>query len=168
MLAQTVTTNTVIGAGRVWNGIPTACHFATVFWLFRDEFGRIPTPAELVRVGDATLAVGRMLAHGSRKTNPLHGSLTLTAGSILVFVRNNQAGHSCVAIAPQTLGGFNQLSWYSAGGANHAYSAHPTNELMWGSLTHRSQVHRVGAEDWYDLYEVPEQRAKAVLRSLVQ
>ena len=64
MLAQTVTANTVIGAGRVWNGIPTSCHFATVYWVFCDEFKRPPTPAELMRIGDAAGAVGRWLPHG--------------------------------------------------------------------------------------------------------
>jgi len=168
MLAQTATTHNLIGAGRTWNGIPTSCHFATVYWVFLDEFNRAPTQQEMVAIGDAQGAVGRWLPHGSRKSNPLTGSLTLTAGSILVFVRNNQAGHSCVAITQQTLGGFNQMSWYSAGGANHAYSAHPTNQLMWGSLNHRSQVHRVNAQEWYDLYEVPEYWAKALMRSWFQ
>jgi hypothetical protein len=176
MLAQRAVTNSVIGNGGTWSdphgnpptNIATSCHFATIYWVFWDEFGRAPTQNDIVTIGNAQTAVGRMLPHGSRKTNPLQGALTLTAGSILVFVQNNTAEHSCVAITHQTLGGYNQMGWYSAGGGNHTYSTHPTNQLMWGTLNHRSQVHRVQAPGWYDLFEVPEGAAKAIVRGFIQ
>lgn len=173
MLTQTVTMNSAIGNGGRWAdptiqnpaNIATACHFATVYWLFLDEFSRVHAQDEVVTVGNAQLAVGKMIAYGGRKMRPAQGALALTAGSVLIFVHNNTAEHSCVAIGPQTLGGYNQMGWYSAGGANHGYSTHPTSQLMWASAT---QVRRVQAQGTFDLYEVPESTAKAVIRGLVQ
>jgi hypothetical protein len=85
--------------------------------------------ADVLRMGNAQALVATMIARGTRKTKPLVGSLTLTPGSLLVFVdKAGVAGHSCVAIAAQSIAGYNQLGWFSAGGANHAYSgkrAHP-------------------------------------------
>ena len=66
---------------------------------------------------------------------------------------------------PDTVGGYNQMGWYSAGGADHGYSEHPTSQLMWASVT---QVRRVAAAGLFDLYEVPERSAKAIVRSQVQ
>jgi hypothetical protein len=173
MLVQTVTTNSAIGHGGRWSdpasqppaNIATACHFATVYWLFLDEFSRAHSLNEVLKIGDAQTAVGKLIAYGTRKTRPAQGALTLTAGSVLIFVEKNIARHSCVAIGPQTVGGYNQMGWYSAGGADHGYSTHATSELMWASAT---QVRRVQAQGTYDLYEVPEGSAKAALRGLVQ
>ena len=43
--------------------------------------------------------------------------------------------------------------------------AHPTNQLIWGSLTQRSEVCRVNSQEWYNLYKGPEFWAKALMRS---
>jgi hypothetical protein len=176
MLATRVTTNTQLGHGGVWTDpaahpaapIATSCHFATLFWAFWDEFGQAPTQADILRMGVAQTVVGRMLPHAARKTNPLAGHLTLTTGSVLVFAHNNVAEHSCTAIGPQTLGGYNQMGWFSAGGANHGYSTHPTSQLIWGSLNNRSHTRRVLAAGWFQLFEVPEGVVKAIVRSAAQ
>jgi len=67
-------------------------------------------------------------------------------------------------------GGYNQLSWYSAGGGDHRYSSHNTDQLIWGSLGNRSKVSRVNRQGghWYELYEIPEMWVKVTVRSLVQ
>jgi hypothetical protein len=176
MLGTRVTTNSQIGVGGVWTDpnanpaapIATSCHFATVYWVFWEEFGHAPSQADIVRMGSAQGVVSRMLPHAARKNNPLAGHLTLTTGSVLVFAHNNIAEHSCTAIAPQSVGGYNQMGWYSAGGANHGYSSHPTSQLIWGNLNNRSHARRVQAPGWYQLYEVPEGVAKAVVRSAAQ
>lgn len=75
-MVQTVTLHTAIGQGGTWTdpaGVPphpiaTACHFATVYWLFLDEFRRVHTLAEVIKMGNAQLVVRGMLAHGTRKT----------------------------------------------------------------------------------------------------
>ena len=173
MLARTVLDYKAIGKNGRWTDpdgqppwpIATACHFATVYWLFRDEFSRFHSQAEALKIGNAQLAVGKMIAHGSRRVRPPQGDLMLTAGSVLIFVKKDVAEHSCVAIDPQTLGGYNQMGWYSEGGADHGYSEHPTSQLMWASAT---QARRVAAAGLFDLYEVPEPSAKAIVRSHVQ
>ena len=173
MLAQTVLDNTKIGSNGGWTDpdgqppwrIATACHFATVYWLFRDEFKRIHSQNEALTIGNAQLAVGKMIAHGAQRIRPPHGDLMLTAGSVLIFVKKGVPEHSCVAIDPQTVAGYNQMGWYSAGGADHGYSEHPTSQLIWASAT---QVRRVAAAGLFDLYEVPEPSAKAIVRGHVQ
>ena len=98
----------------------------------------------------------------------MRGSLQLTPGSILVFVQGDKPGHSCVAIEAQTLCGYNQSTWWSLGGGDHNLSTHTTNLLMWGSKAHQSEVRRtVNAVDWYQLYEIPENSAKGVIKGLM-
>jgi len=175
-MVQTVTGHTAIGVGGFWTDpaalppvqIATSCHFATVYWLFWDEFRRPPNQAEVVQMGNAQLVVTSMIAHGTRKNSPLAGSLNLTPGAVLIFVDNNVADHSCVAIAVQTVGGYNQMGWWSAGGVNHGYSTQTTNQLRWGSLGDRNKVHRTQSQGWFQLYEVPEATAKAIVRAAAQ
>jgi hypothetical protein len=125
--------------------------------------------ADVLRMGNAQALVATMIARGTRKTKPLVGSLTLTPGSLLVFVDNaGVAGHSCVAITAQSIAGYNQLGWFSAGGANHAYSTHNTNQLIWGNMNDRNKVRRALSAGWFHLYEVPEGIAKAIVRAAAQ
>ena len=176
MLATRVTNNSQIGLGGTWTDpnanpaaqVATTCHFATVYWVFWDEFGRAPTQDDIVRIGNIQGVVGRMLPHAARKNNPVAGHLTLTTGSVLIFANGNNADHSCTAITPNSVGGYNQMGWFSAGGANHGYSTHPTSQLIWGTLNNRSLVRRVQAQGWFQLDEVPEGVAKAVVRSAAQ
>ena len=173
MLAQIVLANKAIGSNGRWTDpdgkppwpIATACHFATVYWLFRDEFSRFHSQDEAVKMGNAQLVLGDMIKHGARRVRPPQGDLLLTAGSVLIFVKKGVAEHSCVVLDPQTVGGYNQMGWYSQGGADHGYSEHPTSDVMWASAT---QARRVSADGQFDLYEVPEASAKAIVRSHVQ
>src|SRR5262249_13714096 len=93
VLANTVTANTVIGAGGNWidpatigaASIATTCHFATVYWLFRTEFNRVPRQAEIAATGGVQPAITSMIARAARRTNPLVGALALTTGSVVIF-----------------------------------------------------------------------------------
>lgn len=77
-LAQTAAAHTVIGNWGTWtdpNGHPpvniaTSCHFATIFWAFLDEFRRVPTQAEILRIGVAqtVITVSSNVAQG--RTSP--------------------------------------------------------------------------------------------------
>lgn len=176
-LAQTVAAHTLIGNGGTWTdphghppvNIATSCHFATIFWAFLDEFRRVPTQAEILRIGVAQTVITGLIQRGTRKNQPVMGSLTLTPSSVLVFVNDTrQAGHSCVAIGAQNVGGYNQGGWYSVGGGNHTYSTHTTAQLQWGTLGNRSKVRRLLAAGWFELYEIPEALVKATVRGLVQ
>ena len=105
-LANTVTAHHGIGAGGRWSDphanpaapFATSCHFATLFWAFRDEFGREPTQDEVIRIGVAQTLVSGLIARGTRKNQPIVGNLVLTSGAILAFVDGGIACHSCVAI----------------------------------------------------------------------
>jgi len=173
MLAQIVRDYATIGANGKWTdpnaklpaSIATACHFATTYWLYLDEFSRFPTLDQLMTMGNAQLVVSDMIRHGANRVRPSRGDLMLTAGSLIIFAHKNVAEHSCVAIDPQTLAGYNQMGWYSDGGKDHQYSEHPTSQLMWSDAT---QVHRVAAKGDYQLFEVPQNAAKAVLRNAAQ
>ncbi|RMF92627.1 MAG: hypothetical protein D6736_03140 [Nitrospinota bacterium] len=154
--------------GRQWNGIATTCHFATVFWLFWDEFNRPPTQNDFLTIGDPTLVVRRMLPLGKKLGRPRAGGLILTPGSIVVFVHNGQPVHSCVAITANTLGGYNQAGWFTGPGVDHGYSVHDTSEIRWrGGMLHGDDVQgNVG--QWCRLTVIGEQPAKAIIRQIVQ
>jgi hypothetical protein len=175
MLAQTVINYPTIGLNGSWPHdqaqvkIPTSCHFATCFWLFLDEFGREPSQDDLGTIGNAQLVVSGLIPRGTRLHNPIRGSLRMTPEAILVFAENNKiARHSCVAIDAQTLSGYNQLGWYSAGGENHGHSTHTTNQLMWGVKDRLNEARNFGATAWYQLYEIPEALAKGTIKGLMQ
>ena len=154
--------------GQQWNHIATSCHFASVFWLFHDEFGRVPTQNEFLRMADLTGAIRRMLPFGTRLNKPAAGHLVLTPGNIVVFVHDNQPVHSCSALDANTLAGYNQVNWFKVQGENHRYTTHQTNEIRWGEgLWHGNEVTgNVG--QWCKLIAIPERPAKAVIRSMVQ
>lgn len=175
-LAQTVRNNTAIGMNGRWNdpvnpapgGIATSCHFATLYWAFLAEFTRHPTLNEILKIGNAEVVMTDLVQHGTRKRRPTGGNLALTPGAVLVFVEQKQARHSCVALDGQNVGGYNQASWYSAGGGDHTYSTHPTSQLQWGTGGNQDRVRRTLGAMWYELYEVPETWVKATVRSKVQ
>jgi hypothetical protein len=176
-LSATVTGHTAIGAGGTWTDpnvhppvpIATSCHFATTYWAFRDEFNRAPTLDDILRIGVAQAVLTGLIHRAARKNQPVMGNLNLTPGSVLIFVDDaHLAAHSCVATAAQSIGGYNQMGWYSAGGGNHTYSNHTTAQLQWGNLGNRNKVHRVAAAGWFELYELPEIWLKATIRGLIQ
>ncbi|MDX2154090.1 MAG: hypothetical protein SFV54_25345 [Bryobacteraceae bacterium] len=175
-LATVVNNNTQIGGNGVWtdpNGHPpynfaTSCHFATCYWAFLDEFGRVPTQAELLKIGSAQTFISGLLPHATRLNRPGAGSLMLTQGSALLFVDGNVAGHSCIATAAQTVAGYNQMGWYTLGGVDHGFSTHTTNMLMWGAGGNASRVRRTQSAGWYELYSLPEAVLRASVRGKVQ
>jgi hypothetical protein len=154
--------------GQSWNGIATTCNFATVFWCFWDEFGRQPTLLEFAKTGSPNLVIKKMIPLGVRQNRPGHGNLQLTPGSVLIFVAGGEPAHSCVATAANTIGGYNQVNWYSGGGGvNHGFSTHNTNRSNWGAGGHNNDV--VGnTGQWCQLVAVPEASAKAIVRGAIQ
>lgn len=154
--------------GQTWNMIATTCHFATTFWLFWDEFDRQPQQEDFIKIGDPTLTIRNALPLGRKLTSPKAGGLVLTPGSVVMFARNGQPLHSCVATGGNSLAGYNQVNWFSSPGVNHGYSVHNTNQIRWrGGLLNGNDVQdNVG--QWCQLYVVGEGVAKAVVRQSVQ
>jgi hypothetical protein len=156
-------------AGQAWNGIATTCHFATTFWAFWDEFGVQPTLNDIARIGVATRVVGDMLPFGARLTCPANGALVLTPGSVVVFVKGGEPGHSCVARDANTLAGYNQPDWFAGPGVPHGYTTHNTNELRWRGGSNKPEVQGNSAKYlWCELVAVPEGAAKAIVRKAIQ
>ncbi len=167
MLAQTVEANSNIA---IPNVPAIMCHGATVYWLFTDEFQRLPTVDEFT---DQTLSppapvIQRMLGLG----NQVNGATALnglTPGTVLVFVLNGEPAHSCVVAAGQRIAGYNQTGWYSSAGAPGAYSSHSMNDVQWnGGVFNRHHVQGALPGQLYRLVAIPENMAKAILRQAVQ
>jgi hypothetical protein len=183
-LAETVVKHSFIGSDGKWfdpNGkvfkdefsdktfrgtMATSCHFATVYWLFITEFNREPTEDELAHIGGAEQAVGKMISHGVLKLRPKKGNLKFTVGSVIVFSHNTKMGHSCVAINPEIVGGFNQTGWWKRDGISHSYSSHNTSELQWGDGPNKNHVFNRSNMTWYELFEIPESQARLILHGL--
>jgi hypothetical protein len=157
----------IAGAGGgAWNGIATSCHFATIYWIIRDELGRVPTPADFATIGNLTGAIRSMVQTGGVRINQpgRGGQVNLTAGSVIVFERNNQPAHSCVATHANQVGGYNQLGWFTAGGLNHGYSSHNTNQFKaWGGIFNRNKIRGNPNNTYCRLYSVSEDWAKATI-----
>ena len=143
-------------------GVPLLCHNATAIWLFRDEFGRLPGVMEVADLGGTTALVKAMLPLG----RPFTQSSALAPGTVLVFVRGGEPGHSCVATTATTLGGYNQTDWFSGPGQVCRYTTHHVTEIVWrpggkeASATASGSAHSVVA--------VPEGSAKAIVRQAAQ
>jgi hypothetical protein len=77
------------------------------------------------------------------------------------------AAHSCIAIAPDMAGGYNQTDWWgSAPAVTNGYSRHFTSQLRWGTGSTRDMVGRFQA--WYELFEIREPAARALIRRWFQ
>jgi hypothetical protein len=165
-LAQTILTHTDIGVLRAWNNIATTCHFASVYWLYMAEFTTELTLLKLGNIGAPQQAMTQLAQQfGVRVNNPIHGSLVVTPGSVLIFMRNGSAGHSCIAVQPGEVAGYNQVGWWTLGGIDHGFSIHQTHQLRWGhDNAHRNKLQK-GAE-WYELYSAPEMTARGLIRSM--
>jgi hypothetical protein len=171
-LVLTVVTHTLIGAAGLWHepgsdvNIPTTCHFATMFWLFRTQYDRDPTLNDIVDMSPIQATVGKMIPYAVRKNRPANGPLTLTMGSVLVFNTPLSPGHSCVATGPHVTAGYNQTGWWELPGVKDGFSSHQTTQLRWGKGADKDRV--VSGGKWYELYEVPETAALQVLRDATQ
>jgi hypothetical protein len=140
--------------------IATACHFATFFWLYWDEFGALPTVQVFETLGDPTKVINKMIGHGRQLTKPANGPLLLIPGSVVIFAENGQAEHSTIALDQRTIAGYNQTNWFKTEGYSHKFSTHLTADIMWIS---NSEVQRPGRAKTYKLFMVPEAMAKAVV-----
>lgn len=152
--------------GRTWNGIATSCHFATIYWIIREEFGREPTAADFATIGELNGAIRIMVQIGGVRINRPGGGgqLNFIPGSVIVFVSNNQPAHSCVATFANQVGGYNQQGWFTAGGLNHGYSYHNTNQFKaWGGIFNSKKIRGNVDNTYYRLYSVSEGWAKSII-----
>jgi hypothetical protein len=149
-----------------WKGVPMMCHNATLFWLYEDEFNKTPTLDQYLKFSTLgpTAIIGNMLPYGRKLRKPASGAVALTAGAVIVFVRNGQPVHSCVAMQHDLVGGYNQVGWFQRNGVPTGFSTHLTTEIRWKD---GNQV--IGSHNSLCvLVEVPEMMAKAVMRQAAQ
>jgi hypothetical protein len=123
--------------------IATTCHFATVYWLFHEAFDREINFDEYLKIGNPNTFINGLLKYGtalqqSYRRHQAEGlkvkatGAVVPAGSLIVFAENkNVAGHSCVALTSQSIGGYNQTNWFSTAGKEADYSTHSTKDIQW-------------------------------------
>jgi hypothetical protein len=157
---------TVLGTITALPHAALACHNATFYWLYHANYGTPPDIATLTgRLSPTQVKMAQMVQqYGSRISKPFSGTLSLTPGTIVVFMNAQGAGHSCVMMNANQVYGYNQTNWFSTPGVAHGPSVHSLNDIVWGSGLDRSLA-RVGNAD-YMLYAVPEAKAKQFLQSL--
>jgi hypothetical protein len=99
---------------------------------------------------------------------PSKGALALTPGSVVVFVKDGQPRHSCVALNAYMLAGYNMLGWFLQGGFDHDYSEHPTSDLRWRGRWREKDVQgNTAANKWCQLVAISEAAAKKVVQKAV-
>lgn len=153
--------------GRQWNGIAITCHFATIYYIFSDEFSRAPLPADYAKLGNLNDVMKKIAAMGAQVNNPGASPLVFAPGTVVIFMEDQQAAHSCVAKQINLLGGYNQTNWFTSAGSSHSYTTHGTGDITWrDSLLQKNQI-RGNVGQWCKLVKVPETSAKAKLRQLV-
>jgi hypothetical protein len=143
-----------------------ACHNASFYWLYHAAHGVAPTLDTITgRLSPTQVNMATMVRTlGSHLTQPMVGRLTLTPGSIIVFMRQGVAGHSCVATTAAQMSGYNQVGWFTTAGVAHGFSQHTVDDFNWDSGLHRSKV--LVNNRHYDLYTVSEARAKQFVARL--
>jgi hypothetical protein len=134
MLENFVAAFTPAGA-TTWNGIATSCNFATVYWL-RCANGHVPAGALAFAGVDINGALRTIALAGTRiyPPNLLAGHPHVQPGTVITFMTPNlqSVGHSCVVTAGLTVGGYNQVGWFTTPAANHNFSTHNLGtDLMW-------------------------------------
>jgi hypothetical protein len=153
--------------GQQWNGIAVTCHFATIYYIFAEQFNRAPETADYAHLGNLNNVMKKIAGMGVQVSNPGAGALVFAPGTVVVFMEDQQAAHSCVAKQINLLGGYNQANWFTGAGVAHGYTTHNTNQITWrASVFHKNQV-RGNVGQWCKLVKVPENSAKEKLRQLV-
>lgn len=136
--------------------VGTACHIATLFWLIKERHNRAPTIDELNNAGPTISDM--VQGHGHEVNEPYIGSFSLPAHSVLVFMDDLRAGHSCIVLANRDhVGGYNQVGWFSSQTADteqvmladniytqqlaNRFSVHSLREIIWDTnLLNRNRV----------------------------
>jgi hypothetical protein len=113
--------------------VPWACHNATLAWLYHAEYGRAVTGLEFGSYFlGAQATMGEMAKEGMALAAPSGGGqIFVPAGTVLIFVRNSGAKHSCVMKANNLIVGYNQQGWLAGKGGDHSFSMHSTKEIRW-------------------------------------
>jgi hypothetical protein len=98
---------------------PVACHNATLFWLYQAKHRAAPSLDTYLKLGFPTDVMKKLLANKNRVHRPpSNGSLSLVGGSVILFVKDGDPKHSCIATGPFRLGGYNQVNWFDETGSN--------------------------------------------------
>jgi hypothetical protein len=151
--------------------LPMLCHNATLWWVFNDEFNR-PIGSALdfaTAFPNPTSVIDQMVPFGAQLTRPLIGSTTFTPGSVIVFVNNHSAVHSCIAIGTTQIGGYNQPNWFGGMplGVFNTYTQHTTANFKWRGAMNPRDIRGDTGHPLCTLFQVPERAAKAVVRANV-
>lgn len=143
-----------------------SCHFATCYWLITEVTGQEPSLNRMMDVvnSNPTQAVKGMVARGRRLLQP-KVPLRVTPGSIVVFMNGAIPDHSCTAIDPIYVMGYNQTGWF-ANGFKHRVSTHPITQLAWGKSLNANMVER-HAKGFFELWTVDEADAVDVMQKKV-
>jgi hypothetical protein len=162
MLAQTVISNNDITFPNV---SMIMCHSAVLYWLYTDEFKHNPTLSIFTSnsFSPPDPVVKSMLPLGSQITSSAMLQ-ALTPGTVIVFVENGEAKHSCVALPDQQIGGNNQTGWYTSAGIGGRYSTHSMNDVKWRGKKVEGSNNGMSCK----LIAIPENSAKAIVRSAIQ
>ena len=138
-----------------------SCHLATACWLFREINNRDPDMNEWGDIAvNVNEAMRQIAVQGSRRQPPYRGTLAVSQNSVIVFMRNGQPQHSCVARSTQTMGGYNQTQWFSTPGVDHGYSTHAIGDIRWGRRTQLHKVKGNASNAWCQLHTTIEPIAK--------
>lgn len=119
-------------SGASWRKIPMSCHVATLIWLHEAQFGILPNgPADIPKLLDFNAIITRIVAAGTAVTRQYGQVVEFKPGSVVVFHRNRDMGHSCVADSHTVLVGYNQTDWFSSPGVANRFSVHFTSDIKW-------------------------------------
>jgi hypothetical protein len=179
-LAQTVQMHNAIGNATVTGdrvlttmvnqqpyNTSVSCHFATIYWLLTELHGVPPTLQVMMdQIVNVPGAITQMVQQsGTRLKKPLIGQLTLTPSSVIVFYRNGQAEHSCVALNQTQVGGYNQVDWF-VNAQSHRYSVGAVTALVWGTGANKNTVRRYQGQHDYELWSISQNDAIAALNTI--
>jgi len=113
------------------------CHNATLYWLYQETFNKPPTIDQYTAPNGVfypiTPKMSSLLLLGTPLTKPYFLKLSLKPGSIIIFAKNNDAGHSCVAKSESKIVGYNQLSWFKENGKTNSFTTHDVEEIRWNT-----------------------------------
>ncbi len=153
-------------AGAYWRGIPMSCHVATLIWLHHASTGNLPAGFnEIPKIGNANEVLRRIFRRGVRLRVNHRQDVPLVPGSVLVFERNGEPMHSCVAVTNKKIAGYNQTDWFRQQGGRQAgiasqFTEHQILDVDW-VMPFPSDKAKAGANGVYicSLYMVPERAA---------
>lgn len=125
------------GTGK-FHGATTECHSATLIWLYHATYGVLPP--DLDAIYNKLIAFGpimrRIASRGVQLKAQYRLGVPLVQGSVLVFMKDGEAMHSCTVKTPRLIAGYNQMGWFREDGARakgrrSSYSEHDSADINW-------------------------------------